>query len=66
MLSPQKLKYAKLEVELAQQALSAEPENILQQERLSWWSAVLGDFDTAEKYAVTDKAKVHLEKCRTS
>lgn len=65
-MSDSKKKFAAREIVLARQDLERNPNSTAAMERLSWWSAYLGDFETAEEFAVTEKAKVHLEKCRMS
>lgn len=59
-----KSKYAEREIELAKNCLLSNPDDDIQKDRLSWWSAYLGDFETAEKYAVSDKAKNWIEICK--
>ena len=59
------LKYAQREVELAKSYL-ANREDDMQKDRLAWWSAYLGDFETANQYAVSQKVKDYINERQSS
>lgn len=59
-------KYAKQEVALAKAILVKQPKDTTQKDRLAWWSAYLGDYETARQYAVSDYVKDYIKKCETS
>lgn len=65
MATSRNIKYAKNEVELAKGILARDPDNEVQKDRLAWWSAYLGDLETASKYAVSNKTKKYIESCKT-
>jgi len=62
----EKSKYARREVDLAKSYLEVNPDDIEQRDRLAWWSAYLKDFETAEKYAVSQKTKDYINERRTT
>lgn len=66
MPSTRNINYAKREIELAKSYLERNPEDVVQRERLAWWSTYLGDYATAREHAVTEKARLYLEQCETS
>lgn len=55
--------YARREIELAKEYLKLNPDNSSQKDRLAWWSAYLGDFETAHEYAVSPKVKDYIRQC---
>lgn len=59
-------KYAQREVALAKAYLEVNPNDADQRDRLAWWSAELGDLETAKQYAVSDKVKQFISQCETS
>lgn len=59
-------KYAQNEVELAKSLLEQYPDDVIQKDRVAYWLAYLGDYETAREYAVSDSAKEYIEKCETS
>lgn len=59
-------KYARQEIGLAKSALEKNPDNDIQKDRLAWWSAYLGDIETAWQYAVSDHVKAYVKRCETS
>lgn len=50
-------KYSENEITLARQLLEKNPDDAVQKDRLSYWLGKKGDFEEAEKYAVSDKMK---------
>jgi hypothetical protein len=58
------LTHAKNEVQLAKGLLESSPDDIIQQERITYWLSYLGLFEEAEKYAFSPKAKANIEKFR--
>jgi hypothetical protein len=65
MPSKRQIQYANNEVNLAKSYLQLNPEDEVQKDRLAWWSAFLGDLDTAKQYAVSDKVKEYIATCET-
>ena len=59
-------KYARNEIALAKAYLERSPISDSQMDRLAWWSAYIGDYETARQYAVSDYVKEYIEKCETS
>jgi hypothetical protein len=59
-------KYARQEITLAKSSLEKRPEDVVQKDRLAWWSAYLGDYETAHQYAVSDYVKEYIKQCETS
>jgi hypothetical protein len=59
-------KYARQEIELAKSSLAKRPKDDTQKDRLAWWSAYLGDYETAHQYAVSDRVKEYIKQCETS
>ncbi len=51
------IKYCTAEVELARLYLENDPENETQRDRLAYWSARMGDFETAEEYATSQMCR---------
>lgn len=66
MPSQRNKNYANREIELAKEYLKLNPDNISQKDRLAWWSAYLGDFETAREYAVSGKVKDYIRQCEKS
>lgn len=65
MPSKRQLQYAKNEIALAKSYLDLKPEDEVQKDRLAWWSAFVGDLETANQYAVSDKVKSYISTCET-
>ena len=65
MPSERNIKYAKSELDLAEKLLEKNPDSIKYKERVSWWNAFLGNYEVAEKYAVTEKAQQFIKTCKT-
>lgn len=65
MKSKRNREYALREIELAKAFLAVNPENKVQKDRLAWWSACLGDFETAREYAVSKKVTDFIKECET-
>lgn len=65
MITERRKKYAQNEVALARLYLETNPDDDVQKDRLAWWSAVLGDLETAKEHAVSDKVKQYIEQCET-
>lgn len=59
-------KYAARELELAKAYLKKSPLSESQRDRIAYWSAYLGDYETAHQYAVSDYVKEYIKKCETS
>lgn len=57
-------KYCQNEIELAKLYLKSNPDDESQKDRLAYWSAKLGDFDTADSYASSDKCKALVNQLR--
>lgn len=65
MPSDRNIKYANNEISLAKAYLSMDPNDNDQKDRLAWWSAYLGDIETAKENAVSEKVKKYIQKCET-
>lgn len=65
MSNEKNIRYAQRELEVALAHLADDPDNIAYKERVSWWNSFLGNYEEAEQYAVTEKAKEFLRVCRT-
>lgn len=59
-------KYAQREIKQALLNLQYNPEDKISSDRLAWWSAYLGDYETAWAHAVTDEVKEYIRQCETS
>lgn len=66
MSKKRNLEYANREIKLAKSYLETNPENEVQKDRLAWWSAYLGDYETAKEFAVSDSVKEYIEVCERS
>lgn len=65
MASQNKDKYARNELEMAYKMLEKYPDNIKYRERIGWWNAYLGNYEEAEKHAVTEKVRQYIKLCKT-
>lgn len=56
--------YAEMQIQLSLEILESDPDNEKIKDKLAYWSATLGDFKTADKYAVTEKTKSIIDDLR--
>lgn len=66
MSKKRNLEYAAREIKLARSYLELNPEDEVQKDRLAWWSAYLGDYETARQFASTDSTREYIEVCERS
>jgi hypothetical protein len=59
-------KYAARELELAKAYINKSPLSETQRDRIAYWSAYLGNYETAREYAVSDYVKEYIKKCENS
>lgn len=65
MASQNKNKFAQNEIEVAHKMLQKYPDSEKYKERIGWWNAYLGNYEEAEKYAVTEKVRQYIKLCKT-
>lgn len=58
-------KFAEREIKLAKRILETNPNDEIQKNRLSYWSAYLGDFKTAKDNSVSEKSEKIIEQWKT-